>query len=289
MNLEKYQEKADHILKRDEEMSFKEFAESLLNYSFQKGLEKELNKLARWEVDNKELDDYLIQRAVEKEFSRGYGSFIGDFYISDRVKFVEKRASEFGLKLDEEYEIKDFKTEELKKEFKKLKEYDYDDYYGEFSNAYEFNCSATIFNFIVKYYDEIKENIQKLPHECERKDHILKDDFEEMLREKYSKENSYFKEKAEFMKEFTSDFMDDRIEKIKKGEIPKEEIGDYYDKKELQKEVTKLGFNIKSFESYAYELVEKYFEEKGISKPEKYKKEIYNIYNKEKEKNKEKD
>ena len=110
-----------------------------------------------------------------------------------------------------------------------------------------------------------------------------------MLREKYSKENSYFKEKAEFMKEFTSDFMDDRIEKIKKGEISKEVIGDYHDKKELQKEVTKLGFNIKSFESYAYELVEKYFEEKGISKPEKYKKEIYNIYNKEKEKNKEKD
>ena len=289
MNLEKHQEKADYILKKENEMAFKEFAEGLLNYSFQKGFENELNKLASWKVDNKELDDYLIQRAVEKEFSRGYNSFIGDFYISDRVKFVEKRAEEFGLKLDEEYEIKDFKTEELVKEFSKLKENDYDDYYGEFSNAYEFNCSATIFNIISNYYDEIKENIKKLPHECERKDHILKEDFEEMLREKYSKENSYFKEKVEFLKEFTSDFMDDRIEKIKKGEISKEEIGNYDDKEELKKEGTKLGFNMKSFESYAYDLVEKYFEEKGISKPEKYKKEIYNIYNKEKEQDKEKE
>ena len=83
--------------------------------------------------------------------------------------------------------------------------------------------------------------------------------------------------------------MDDRIEKIKKGEISKEEIGNYDDKEELKKEGTKLGFNMKSFESYAYDLVEKYFEEKGISKPEKYKKEIYNIYNKEKEQDKEKE
>ena len=44
MNLKNYQEKADYILKKEEEMSFKEFAEGLLNYSFQKGLEKELNK-----------------------------------------------------------------------------------------------------------------------------------------------------------------------------------------------------------------------------------------------------
>lgn len=289
MNLEKYQEKADYILKKEKEMSFKEFAEGLLNYSFQKGFENELNKLARWEVDNKELDDYLIKRNIQKEFDLGYRSYIGDFFLSDRVNFLEKRAEEFGLELDEEYEIKDFKTEELEKEFAELKKYDDDDYYGEFFNVYEFNCSATIFNFIKKYYDEIEESIKNLPHECERKDHILKEDFEKMLKEKYLKENSYFKEKAEFIKEFTSDFMDDRIEKIKKGEIKKGKIGDYHDKEELKKEVEKLGFNIKSFESYAYELVEKYFDEKGISKPEKYKKEIYNIYNKEKEKNKEKD
>lgn len=289
MNLEKYQEKADYILKKEEEMSFKEFAEGLLNYSFQKGFENELNKLARWEVDNKELDDYLIKRNIQKEFDLGYRSYIGDFFLSDRVNFLEKRAEEFGLELDEEYEIKAFKTEELEKEFAELKKYDDDDYYGEFFNAYEFNCSATIFNFIKKYYDEIEESIKNLPHECERKDHILKEDFEKMLKEKYLKENSYFKEKAEFIKEFTSDFMDDRTEKIKKGEIKKGKIGDYHDKEKLKKEVEKLGFNIKSFESYAYELVEKYFDEKGISKSEKYKKEIYNIYNKEKEKNKEKD
>ena len=110
MNLEKYQEKADYILKKEEEMSFKEFAESLLNYSFQKGLEKELNKLARWEVDNKELDDYLIKRNIQKEFDLGYRSYIGDFFLSDRVNFLEKRAEEFGLELDEEYEIKNFKN-----------------------------------------------------------------------------------------------------------------------------------------------------------------------------------
>lgn len=287
MNLKNYQEKADYILKKEKEMSFKEFAEGLLNYSFQKGFEKELNKLARWEVDNKELDDYLIKRNIQKEFDLGYRSYIGDFFLSDRVNFLEKRAEEFGLELDEEYEIKDFKTEELEKEFAELKKYDDDDYYGEFFNAYEFNSSATIFNFIKKYYDEIEESIKNLPHECERKDHILKEDFKKMLKEKYSKENSYFKEKAEFIKEFTSDFMDDRIEKIKKGEIPKGKIGDYHDKEELKKEVEKLGFNINSFTSYAYDLVEKYFDEKGISKSEKYKKEIYNIYKKEKEVEKE--
>lgn len=140
-----------------------------------------------------------------------------------------------------------------------------------------------------KYYDEIEESIKNLPHECKRKDHILKDDFEKMLREKYSKENSYFKEKAEFMEEFTSDFMDERIEKIKKGEIKKGEIGLYDDIENLKKEMKNLGFNIKSFESYAYELVEKYFDEKGISDPKKYEKEIYNIYNKEKKLNKEKE
>lgn len=289
MNLKNYQEKADYILKKEEEMSFKEFAEGLLNYSFQKGLEKELNKLARWEVDNKELDDYLIKRNIQKEFDLGYRSYIGDFFLSDRVNFLEKRAEEFGLELDEEYEIKNFKTEELEKEFAELKKYDDDDYYGKFFNAYEFNCSATIFNFIKEYYDEIEESIKNLPHECERKDHILKDDFEKMLREKYSKENSYFKEKAEFMEEFTSDFMDERIEKIKKGEIKKGEIGLYDDIENLKKEMKNLGFNIKSFESYAYELVEKYFDEKGISDPKKYEKEIYNIYNKEKKLNKEKE
>lgn len=289
MNLKNYQEKADYILKKEEEMSFKEFAESLLNYSFQKGLEKELNKLARWEVDNKELDDYLIKRNIQKEFDFGYRSYIGDFFLSDRVNFLEKRAEEFGLELDEEYEIKNFKTEELEKEFAELKKYDDDDYYGEFFNTYEFNCSATIFNFIKKYYDEIEESIKNLPHECKRKDHILKEDFEKMLREKYSKENSYFKEKAEFMEEFTSDFMDERIEKIKKGEIKKGEIGLYDDIENLKKEMKNLGFNIKSFESYAYELVEKYFDEKGISVPKKYEKEIYNIYNKEKKLNKEKE
>lgn len=289
MNLEKYQEKADYILKKEEEMSFKEFAEGLLNYSFQKGFENELNKLARWEVDNKELDDYLIKRNIQKEFDLGYRSYIGDFFLSDRVNFLEKRAEEFGLELDEEYEIKDFKTEELEKEFAELKKYDDDDYYEEFFNAYEFNCSATIFNFIKKYYDEIEESIKNLPHECKRKDHILKEDFEKMLREKHSKENSYFKDKAEFMEEFTSDFMDERIEKIKKGEIKKGEIGLYDDIESLKKEMKNLGFNIKSFESYAYELVEKYFDEKGISDPKKYEKEIYNIYNKEKKLNKEKE
>ena len=192
MNLEKHQEKADYILKKENEMSFKEFAEGLLNYSFQKGFENELNKLASWKVDDKELDDYLTKRNIQKEFDLGYRSYIGDFFLSDRVNFLEKRAEEFGLKLDEEYEIKNFKTEELEEEFKELKKHDEDDYYGEFFNAYEFNCSATIFNFILEYYNEIEESIKKLPHECERKDHILKEDFEKMLSEKYSKENKTF-------------------------------------------------------------------------------------------------
>lgn len=80
MNLEKHQEKADYILKKESEMSFKEFAEGLLNYSFQKGFENELNKLASWKVDDKELDDYLTKRNIQKEFDLGYRSYIGDFF-----------------------------------------------------------------------------------------------------------------------------------------------------------------------------------------------------------------
>ena len=37
MNLEKFQERANKILEKDENMSFKEFGEGVLNYAFNKG------------------------------------------------------------------------------------------------------------------------------------------------------------------------------------------------------------------------------------------------------------
>lgn len=291
MELEKFREKAEDILKKGEDMKFKEFCEDLLDYSFQKGFEIQKNKIKSRNVDEKEISEYDITRETQKQFAYGYRSYIGDFYLSDRVEFVEKRADEFGLELDNEYQIKDFKTAELEKEFKKLKEHDYDDYYGEFFNAYDFNCSATIFNMASDYYNKIEKEIKEMPHNAERNFFVLIEDVEKMIDEKHSKENPYFKEKENFIKELTSDFMDDRIEKIKKGEIPLEETKDYYDAEGLKKEAKKLGFHEKTLKVYSYKVIDDYFEEKEIYNAEKYKKEIHNIYNKEREKeqNKEKE
>ena len=202
---------------------------------------------------------------------------------------MEKRAEEFGLELDNEYQIKDFKTAELEKEFKKLKEYDDDDYYGEFFNAYDFNCSATIFNMASDFYNKIEKEIKEMPHNAERNFFVLIEDVEKMIDEKHSKENPYFKEKENFIKELTSELMDERLEKIKKGEIPLEETKDYYDAEGLKNEAKKLGFHDKALQVYSYKVIDNYFEEKEIYNAEKYKKEIYNIYNKEKEQDKEKE
>lgn len=45
MELEKFREKAEDILKKGEDMKFKEFCEDLLDYSFQKGIEIQKNKI----------------------------------------------------------------------------------------------------------------------------------------------------------------------------------------------------------------------------------------------------
>lgn len=288
MNLEKFQERANKILEKDENMSFKEFGEGVLNYAFNKGF-KDYTEEWNETKDDSLLTASLLKSEIEKIFHREYNAFIGDYHILDRVEFVEKRADEFGLELDNEYEIKDFKTTEIEEEFKEIRKNDYDDYYGEFSNGYEFNCSGTIYVEAKKLEREIKDRIDELKHYGEDKDKVLYKEVRAMIDEKHSKENPYFKEKENFIKELTSEFMDERLEKIKKGEIPLEETKDYYDAEGLKNEAKKLGFHEKALKVYSYKVIDDYFEEKEIYNAEKYKKEIHNIYNKEKEHDKEKE
>lgn len=282
MNLEKFQERANKILEKDENMSFKEFGEGVLNYAFNKGF-KDYTEEWNETKDDSLLTASLLKSEIEKIFHREYNAFIGDYHILDRVEFVEKRADEFGLELDNEYEIKDFKTTEIEEEFKEIRKNDYDDYYGEFSNGYEFNCSGTIYVETKKLEREIKDRIDELKHYGEDKDKVLYKEVRAMIDDNYPLENPFFKEKTDFIEEVTKEFMEDRIEKIKKGEIPLEETKDYYDAEGLKNEAKKLGFHDKALKVYSYKVIDNYFEEKEIYNSEKYKKEIYDIYNKEKE------
>lgn len=194
MNLEKFQERANKILEKDENMSFKEFGEDVLNYAFNKGF-KDYTEEWNETKDDSLLTASLLKSEIEKIFHREYNAFIGDYHILDRVEFVEKRADEFGLELDNEYEIKDFKTTEIEEEFKEIRKNDYDDYYGEFSNGYEFNCSGTIYVEAKKLEREIKDRIDELKHYGEDKDKVLYKEVRAMIDDNYPLENPFFKEK----------------------------------------------------------------------------------------------
>lgn len=75
MELEKFREKADDILKKGEDMKFKEFCEDLLDYSFQKGFEIQKNRIKNWDPDEKEISEYDITREIQKEFAYGYRTY----------------------------------------------------------------------------------------------------------------------------------------------------------------------------------------------------------------------
>ena len=244
MNLEKFQERANKILEKDENMSFKEFGEGVLNYAFNKGF-KDYTEEWNETKDDSLLTASLLKSEIEKIFHREYNAFIGDYHILDRVEFVEKRAEEFGLELDNEYEIKNFKTTEIEEEFKEIRKNDYDDYYGEFSNGYEFNCSGTIYVEAKKLEREIKDRIDELKHYGEDKDKVLYKEVRAMIDDNYPLENPFFKEKADFIEEVTKEFMQDRIERIKKGEDLG--IGDYDNTQDLVEEFEKLGYSDKAF------------------------------------------
>ena len=75
MELEKFREKAEDILKKGEDMKFKEFCEDLLDYSFQKGFEIQKNKIKSRNADEKEISEYDITRETQKEFAYGYRTY----------------------------------------------------------------------------------------------------------------------------------------------------------------------------------------------------------------------
>lgn len=287
MNLEKFQERANKILEKDENMSFKEFGEGVLNYAFNKGF-KDYTEEWNETKDDSLLTASLLKSEIEKIFHREYNAFIGDYHILDRVEFVEKRAKEFGLELDNEYEIKDFKTPEIEKEFREIRKYDYEDCYGEFSNGYEFNCSGTIYVEAKVLEKEIKDRIDKLEHYGEDKKEVMYKDVREMIDDNYPLENPFFKEKADLIKEVTKEFMEDRIERIKKGEDLG--IGDYDNTEDLVEEFEKLGFDDKAIWSVSFVAIDNYLDnELGLASYERdrYKEQIFNIENK--KENQEKD
>lgn len=280
MNLEKFQERANKILEKDESMSFKEFGEGVLNYAFNKGF-KDYTEEWNETKDDSLLTASLLKSEIEKIFHREYNAFIGDYHILDRVEFVEKRADEFGLELDNEYEIKDFKTTEIEEEFKEIRKNDYDDYYGEFSNGYEFNCSGTIYVEAKKLEREIKDRIDELKHYGEDKDKVLYKEVRAMIDDNYPLENPFFKEKTDFIEEVTKEFMEDRIERIKKGEDIG--IGDYDNTQDLVEEFEKLGFDDKAIWSVSFVAMDNYLDnELGLASYERdrYKEQIFNIENK---------
>lgn len=75
MELEKFREKAEDILKKGEDMKFKEFCEDLLDYSFQKGFEIQKNKIKSRNVDEKEISEYDITKETQKQFAYGYRTY----------------------------------------------------------------------------------------------------------------------------------------------------------------------------------------------------------------------
>ena len=151
-----------------------------------------------------------------------------------------------------------------------------------------FTCSGTIYVEAKKLEREIKDRIDELKHYGEDKDKVLYKEVREMIDDKYPLENSFFKEKENFIKEVTKEFMEDRIERIKKGEDLG--IGDYDNTEDLVEEFEKLGFDDKAIWSVSFVAMDNYLDnELGLASYERdrYKEQIFNIENK--KENQEKD
>ena len=102
-----------------------------------------------------------------------------------------------------------------------------------------------------------------------------------MIDDKYPLENPFFKEKENFIKEVTKEFMNDRIERIKKGKDLG--IGDYDNTEDLVEEFEKLGFDDKAIWSVSFVAMDNYLDDElGLASYERdrYKEQIFNIENK---------
>lgn len=297
MNLEKYQDKINELNKREENMSYKEFKEGLINYMYQKGLENELKD--DWYNSKRGLNNkgVVIKDSLSSEIRNvlydEYNSYLGDRTPKGKIEYLEQRAEEFGLHLDVYAEIEEFKTDEIEKEWEEKLKIDDEGYYvTNFDNAYHYNCSGTLFVDAKTIEEDVNEDLNKLKSVDETgveevysfkliKLEVVKKMIEEKIKD--NKESDYFEEKNKLFKEMFKEFIEEKIEKIKNGE---DLILSNYQNKEdfidVLKDLEYKNAYLLEHTKKIYSLSEKYFEEKNIAYPERYGKEILNTNRKEK-------
>lgn len=297
MNLEKYQDKINELNKREENMSYKEFKEGLINYMYQKGLENELKD--DWYNSKRGLNNkgVVIKDSLSSEIRNvlydEYNSYLGDRTPKGKIEYLEQRAEEFGLHLDVYAEIEEFKTDEIEKEWEEKLKIDDEGYYvTNFDNAYHYNCSGTLFVDAKTIEEDVNEDLNKLKSVDETgveevysfkliKLEVVKKMIEEKIKD--NKESDYFEEKNKLFEEMFKEFIEEKIEKIKNGE---DLILSNYQNKEdfidVLKDLEYKNAYLLEHTKKIYSLSEKYFEEKNIAYPERYGKEILNTNRKEK-------
>ena len=297
MNLEKYQDKINELNKREENMSYKEFKEGLINYMYQKGLENELKD--DWYNSKRGLNnkDMVIKSELSSQIRNvlydEYNSYLGDRTPKGKIEYLEQRAEEFGLHLDVYAQIEEFKTDEIEKDWeRKLKSDDEGYYITNFDNAYHYNCSGTLFVDAKTIEEDVNEDLNKLKSIDEtgvEKVYSFKliklEDVKKMIEEKIkdNKESDYFEEKNKLFEEMFKEFIEEKMEKIKNGEDLM--LSNYQNKEDFIDVLKDLEYKnayLLEHTKKIYSLSEKYFEEKNIAYPERYGKEILNTNRKEK-------
>lgn len=297
MNLEKYQDKINELNKREENMSYKEFKEGIINYMYQKGLENELKD--DWYNNKRGLNnkDMVIKSELSSQIRNvlydEYNSYLGDRTPKGKIEYLEQRAEEFGLHLDVSAQIEEFKTDEIEKDWeRKLKSDDEGYYITNFDNAYHYHCSGTLFVDAKTVEENVNEDLNKLNsfdetgvEEVYSFKLIKLEDVKKMIEEKIkdNKESDYFEEKNKLFEEMFKEFIEEKIEKIKNGEDLM--LSNYQNKEDFIDVLKDLGYKnayLLEHTRNIYRLSEKYFEEKNIAYPERYGKEILNTNIKEK-------
>ena len=297
MNLEKYQDKISELNKREENMSYKEFKEGLINYMYQKGLENELKD--DWYNSKRGLNnkDMVIKSELSSQIRNvlydEYNSYLGDRTPKGKIEYLEQRAEEFGLHLDVYAQIEEFKTDEIEKDWeRKLKSDDEGYYITNFDNAYHYNCSGTLFVDAKTIEEDVNEDLNKLKSIDEtgvEKVYSFKliklEDVKKMIEEKIkdNKESDYFEEKNKLFEEMFKELIEEKMEKRKNGEDLRlsndQNKEDFID---VLKDLEYKNAYLLEHTKKIYSLSEKYFEEKNIAYPERYGKEILNTNRKEK-------
>ena len=296
MNLEKYQDKINELNKREENMSYKEFKEGLINYMYQKGLENELKD--DWYNSKRGLNNkgMVIKDSLSSEIRNvlydEYNSYLGDRTPKGKIEYLEQRAEEFGLHLDVYAQIEEFKTEEIEKDWERKLKLDDEGYYvTNFDNAYHYNCSGTLFVDAKTIEEDVNEDLNKLKsidetgvEEVYSFKLIKLEDVKKMIEEKIkdNKESDYFEEKNKLFEEMFKEFIEEKMEKIKNGEDLM--LSNYQNKEDFIDVLKDLEYKnayLLEHTKKIYSLSEKYFEEKNIAYPERYGKEILNTNRKE--------